>query len=216
MAIAAWEHAVSSGVVGPRPANSRHNLSPPTTPSRNRAPSIPLYTDGFSPLSAHNITPSPVTRPRDAAPIYVPLTSNQPTPICPIVHPAVQVAEFSVNGLLHLPSSSSSPSSGRSEGSSSLGSATRLASIISALEELDVESPEPSYVVLRGLSPGVYASRCVSAHLFFVSSLMIKFSKSALAATGSNPRGMCCLVASEDIANAMFVAKVMANEIEYL
>lgn len=46
--------------------------------------------------------------------------------------------------------------------------------------------------------------------------LTIKSRFSALAATGSDPRGMCCLVASEDIANAMFVAKLMANEVEYL
>jgi hypothetical protein len=37
MAIAAWEHAVSSGVVGPRPANSSCYVSPPTTPSRASA-----------------------------------------------------------------------------------------------------------------------------------------------------------------------------------
>ena len=139
MAIAAWEHAVSSGVVGPRPVNSRHTVSTPTTPSRYRAHSIPLHADSLSPSNAHNITPSPVTH------------------LCNAVS-----------------SPGSSPSSGRSEGPSSLGSATRLASIISALEELDAESREPSYVVLRGLSPGVYASRCVSALFFSVSSLMIK------------------------------------------
>ena len=105
-AISAWEHAVSSGVVGPCPANSRCYVSPPTTPSRssarNRAPSTPS--------SAHKVTDS------------------------------------------------SSPSH---------GSATRLASITSALEELGLESREPFYV-LRGLSPGVYANRRVSACLICI------------------------------------------------
>lgn len=125
MAIAAWDRAISSGVVGPLPANSRRNVSPPSTPSRTRnpAPSTPLGANSSTPSSAHNT-------------------------LC------------------------SSSSSGCSVGPSSpsQGSASRLVSIINALEELGLESQEPFYVVLRGLSPGVYASRCVSTHIF-VSSL---------------------------------------------
>lgn len=125
MAIAAWDHAVSSGVVGPRPANSNRYASPPSTPSRASA-----RNPGLS--SAHSVTDSCETCSRNNAAPVVPTSSGR----------SVEV---------------SSPSS--------IGSATRLASIISALEELDLESQEPFYVVLRGLSPGVYASRCVSAHI---------------------------------------------------
>jgi hypothetical protein len=137
MAIAVWDHAVSSGVMGPRPANSSRYVSPPTTPSRASGPSVPLHADNFTPSSAHNVTDSCETRrsrPHNAGPV---------TPVVPT-------------------------SSGRSVGlssPSSHGSATRLASIICALNELGLESREPFYVVLRGLSPGVYASRCVSAHI---------------------------------------------------
>ena len=125
MAIAAWDHAVSSGVVGPRPANSNRYASPPSTPSRASA-----RNPGLS--SAHSVMDSCETCSRNNAAPVVPTSSGR----------SVEV---------------SSPSS--------IGSATRLASIISALEELDLESQEPFYVVLRGLSPGVYASRCVSAHI---------------------------------------------------
>jgi hypothetical protein len=108
---------------------------------------------------------------------------------------------------------------GRSVGPSSpssQGSASRLASIINAFEELDIESHRPHYVVLRGTSPGVYASRCLSFSHDFGPLLTVKSSTSALAATGSHSDGVCCLVASKDLANAMFVAKSMAKEVEYL
>ena len=117
MAIAAWDHAVSSGVVGPCPANSRHNVSPPTTPSRTRnpVPSTPLHA-----ASVHNATAS----------------------------------------------SSSDGHSVESSSLSSHGSVFRLTSVMSVFEELGLESREPHYVVLRGISPGVYASRRVSAQIF--------------------------------------------------
>ena len=152
MAIAAWDHAVSTGVVGP--TKSLRNVSLPTTPSRacNPGPSIPLLVESPTLSSVHNVTASHMTRShlRNATPVVssdLPSASDQQTPICPIVQS---------DGCLATPSSpSSSSSNGRSVGTSqsSCGSATHLTAIISALEELGIESQEPVYVVLRGLSP---------------------------------------------------------------
>ena len=49
---------------------------------------------------------------------------------------------------------------------SSQGSASHLASIIGALDELALDSPVPHYVVVRGISPGVYTTWCASTTHF--------------------------------------------------
>jgi hypothetical protein len=46
---------------------------------------------------------------------------------------------------------------------SSRGRAARYASIVTAIEELTLE---PSFVVIQGVSPGVYTDQCVSTCLF--------------------------------------------------
>ena len=98
----------------------------------------------------------------------------------------------------------------------SQGSASGLASIINALEELDLESHRPHYVVVKGTSPSVYPTRYFYFSNVFELLLTVKFSASALTATGSDPGSVCCVATSKDLANAMFVEKSMAKEVQYL
>ena len=46
--------------------------------------------------------------------------------------------------------------------------------------------------------------------------LTSEISASALAALGTNPHGLCCLVAKKADADAMFVAQSMTGNIEHL
>jgi hypothetical protein len=46
--------------------------------------------------------------------------------------------------------------------------------------------------------------------------LTFESSSAALAATGSNLRGLCCMVATRELANAMFVEYAMAGGVEQI
>lgn len=98
---------------------------------------------------------------------------------------------------------------------SSRASAARLTDITAALEGLVIDA---YYVVIRGCQPGVYTSRYVSAarRIFLFLLLIFEFSSAALAATGSNVRGLCCVVATQELANAMFVENAMMGDVQKL
>jgi hypothetical protein len=55
-----------------------------------------------------------------------------------------------------------------------------------------------------------------AAHRIFCLLLTFESSAAALAATGSNIRGLCCMVATRELANAMFVERAMVGEVEQL
>ncbi|KIJ92383.1 hypothetical protein K443DRAFT_13643 [Laccaria amethystina LaAM-08-1] len=77
---------------------------------------------------------------------------------------------------------------------SSRGSVACLTSITTALEGLSVDA---YFIVIRGQTPSVYTS-----------------SSAALAATGNGARGLCCMVATRELANAMFVDHMMSGDVE--
>ncbi|KAF8961318.1 hypothetical protein BDZ97DRAFT_1760056 [Flammula alnicola] len=205
-AIAAWDYAVSTNVIGPPSANThrrRRGASQPSTPRRHKT---------SMPLQAHRAATSSTSRIRNAAPIlpmHSPITSMPSTPVRPIVR-AAGLAPFPPSSVSTMSSATpSSPSSvststsssgiGRSPGSSapaSRGSASRLAAIETVMQKLDLG---PHYVVLVGKKPGVYASQT-----------------SALSAAGDDPRNVCRLVASKELANSLFVTKYEAGEVERL
>jgi hypothetical protein len=80
-----------------------------------------------------------------------------------------------------------------------------------ALEGLNVDA---YYVVIQGRKPGVYTSRYFSAVRTFIFLLTYECSSAGLAATGSNVRGLCCMVATRELANAMFVENAMMGDVE--
>ena len=106
-----------------------------------------------------------------------------------------------------MPSANASGSNTRTSGSD-----TRLAAIITALNDAD---PTCHYVVVRGEKPGVYSTRFVST-LLFTCFLIFEISMSAQFALGTNQRGLCYFVASKESANAKYVEKSMAGKVEYL
>ncbi|KIJ95213.1 hypothetical protein K443DRAFT_134497 [Laccaria amethystina LaAM-08-1] len=91
---------------------------------------------------------------------------------------------------------SASSSDFSSDSQSSHGSEACLAGIVAAMDNMDIAA---YYADIRGKAPGVYST-----------------STSALAALGTNPRGLCCFVPKKTDADAMFVAWSMTGEIECL
>ena len=129
------------------------------------------------------------------------------TNLTPAVQPSTpsrQVPRTTLSTPIH--ASSSMPSAH--------GSETRLAAIITALNDIQLDDLS-HYVVVRGEKPGVYASRFVSV-LFFTIFLIFEISISARAALGTNQRNLCYFVASKEAADAKYVGKSMAGKVEYL
>ncbi|EDR12589.1 uncharacterized protein LACBIDRAFT_323162 [Laccaria bicolor S238N-H82] len=136
-------------------------------------------------------TPSrQVTRTTPSTP--TPLPTNLTTPTSPIA--------------------SASSSNISSDPPSSRGSEAHLAAIVAVMDNLCITA---YYVVVRGKVPGVYSTTFVVYTSSF-SPLTSEISASALAALGTDPRGLCCLVAKKADADAMFVAQSMTGNIERL
>ena len=95
------------------------------------------------------------------------------------------------------------------------GLEARLAAIITALQDIDIVSHMPHYVVVRGEKPGVYSNRFVSvvSVTFF---LIFLISKSACTALGTNQYGLCYFIISKEAANDKYVEKSMGGKVEYL
>jgi hypothetical protein len=145
------------------------------------SPTTTLHTHNTMPLHSHNPALSPPSTPLHSHGATMSHTPNA-TPLTPLcgpnvmpkltpVHPAIQISGSSTNDLTTIFSPSSiSLTAGSSDGGhsslpsppSSQGSASRLASIMTAFDELALELPVPHYVVVRGISPGVYANWCES------------------------------------------------------
>jgi hypothetical protein len=155
----AWDHAVSTHVVGPShpdilrlPISHTQNIAPSTPAHANNTTSpttiLRTHNTTLSPHQRRHITTVPTSHTRNAAPSVTSSPSSN----------FMSLTESS--------SSSMSLSDGSSGGShpvllspsSSQASASCLASIMAAFDELALDSPVPHYVVLRGNSPGVYAN----------------------------------------------------------
>jgi len=136
-ATTAWNEAVTNGTVGPIPSHHLRGISQPSTPS-------------LSHKTAHGYN----------AATPAPSTPSRPTQTTPSSRASTNSS--TTDWLSSLTPSVAGPSSDPPT-PSSRGRAARYASIVTAIEELTLE---PSFVVIQGVSPGVYTAQCVSTCLF--------------------------------------------------
>ena len=151
-------------------------LSPSSTPSRSHSvalspPSTPSRSHDVAMARTHNAAPSTSSHAQNVTP----LRTYNPMPTLTPVHLAILGSATTSSNISSSTTSSPSSMTLTADGSSgsrspslpsSQGSASRLASIIGALDELALDSPVPHYVVVRGISPGVYTTWCASTAHF--------------------------------------------------